>query len=221
MPNENYIYYGDSLHAPYGNKTKQEIIKYSLNIVNDLVKNGVKAIVIACNTATSAAASEIRKQYPKIPIIGIEPAIKPAVIENPRKKILVLATKATIEFEKFHTLRNSLNAQNRVIPVICEGLAEAIENNKDPKDLLKKYLLPYKNKISIVVLGCTHYPFVKKEIKSILGNVRFYDGTYGTALNLKRQLSNKNLLNISNQKGVILFESSNHTKSLYKQFLIQ
>ena len=219
LPNENYIFYGDSLNSPYGDKTKKEILELSMNIVEYLINNGVKAIVIACNTATSAAAKEIREKYPNIPIIGIEPAIKPAAIEHPSEKILVMATEATIRLEKFNELKNKINNKNMIIPVSCPGLAETIENNLNVMDLLNEYLSKYKNKIKIVVLGCTHYPFIKEEIKKVLGDVVFYDGAYGTALNLKRQLQLKEKLNLSNDLGKVIFESSNNYENIYIDFL--
>lgn len=218
LPNENFIFFGDSLNSPYGNKEKQEILDLSQNIIEYLIDNGVKAIVIACNIATSAAAKEIREKYSNIPILGIEPAIKPALIEHPHEKILVMATETTIKLEKFNDLRKKLNDQGNIIPIICRGLAEAIENSLDVTDLLKKYLLPYKGESSVVVLGCTHYPFIKKDIKKILGNVVFYDGARGTALNLKRHLKIQNKLNLDKNMGKVIFESSNSSEKIYKDF---
>jgi glutamate racemase len=218
LPNENYIFYGDSLNAPYGDKTKEEILSLSTNIVDYLINNGVKAIVIACNTATSAAAKELREKYPNIPIIGIEPAIKPAFLEHPTEDILVMATQATMEMDKFIRLKDELSSRY-IIPIPCQGLADRIENNEDVRDLLDKYLSPYKEKAKVVVLGCTHYPFIKKEIESVIGDVEFYDGAKGTALNLKKQLELRNTLNNENKEGIIIFESSNNSEEKYKEFL--
>lgn len=212
LPNENYIFFGDSLNSPYGDKTKKEIIGLSMHIVKYLIDNGVKAIVIACNTATSAAAKEIKKKYPNIPILGIQPAIKPAQIEHPNEKILVMATDATIKLKNY-------DKQDNIIPIACHNLAEAIENSIDVTYLLNRYLSPYKNKSSVVVLGCTHYPFVKEDITKVLGNVTFYDGAHATALNLKKQLEKKDILNPSKKKGKVIFESSNKKEKRYKEFL--
>lgn len=219
LPNENYIFYGDSLNSPYGNKPKQEILDLSMNIADYLIENGVKAIVIACNTATSAAAKEIREKYPDIPVLGIEPAIKPAVTDHPNEKILVMATEATIKLEKFNQQKQKLDSQNKIIPIACSGLAEAIEQKLDVTNLLNKYLLPLKNEASIVVLGCTHYPFIKKEIIQVMGPVDFYDGAYATALNLRGQLKEKNKLNLDNTKGKVIFKSSNNSEKIYQEFL--
>lgn len=218
LPNEKYIYYGDSLHSPYGNKTREQILQYTMEISDYLINNGVKAIVIACNTATSAAIKEIREKYQNIPIIGIEPAIKPAITNHPTEKIIVMATESTIKLDKFNELLDKYDNKNQIIPLSCNGLATAIENNVETKDLLKKFLLPYKNMVSIIVLGCTHYPFVKKEIKEILGDVIFYDGSYGTALNLKKQLELQNQLNSNNSTGEIVFVSSSNDVKKYKTF---
>ena len=218
LPNENYIFYGDSKNTPYGDRTKQEIINLSMNIVEYLINNGVKAIVIACNTATSAAAKEIREKYPNMTIIGIEPAIKPALEEHPNEDILMMATEATVRLEKFNELKNKLDRQGRIIPVPCSGLADAIEKNMDVTGLLNKYLSPYKNKTTAVVLGCTHYPFIKEEIRNVLDNVDFYDGALGVASNLKRQLEIKNQLNISNEQGKVVFESSDNSEDRFREF---
>lgn len=212
LPNENFIFFGDSLNSPYGDKTKKEILGLSMHIVKYLIDNGVKAIVIACNTATTAAAKEIRKKYPNIPILGIQPAIIPAQKEHPDEKILVMATDTTIRLKNYSTKDN-------IIPIPCHNLAEAIENDIDVTYLLNRYLLPYKNKSSVIVLGCTHYPYIKENIEKVLGKVIFYDGAHATALNLKRQLEKKNKLNSSKNKGKVIFESSNKREKRYKGFL--
>ncbi len=219
LPNENFIFYGDSLHSPYGDKTKQDIINLSTKIADYLVNSGVKAIVIACNTATSAASEAIRSRYPSIPIIGIEPAIKPAILAHKGEDILVMATEATIKLEKFNDLKKKFDTQANIIPVACSGLAEAIENEQNTEEILNRYLFQFKNKINVVVLGCTHYPFIKNEIREYLGNVEFYDGGHGTAINLKNQLHIKNMLSKNSKLGKVLFESSSNKEDLYKKFL--
>lgn len=219
MPEENYIFYGDTLNSPYGDKTKEEIFELSDKIVSHLVSEGVKAIVIACNTASSAAAQELREKYKDTIIIAIEPAIKPALEEYPNDNVLMMATEATVRLEKFNNLREKLDKDNRLIAVGCKGLADAIEHEKDVKDLLYKYLSPYKGEVPAVVLGCTHYPFIKSEIKDVLGDVKFYDGAHGTAVNLKNHLVEQNKLNSSDEKGRIFFESSSGSEETYRKFL--
>ena len=166
----------------------------------------------------SATIKEIREKYPNIPILGIKPAIKPALLDHPNEKILVMATEETIKLEKFNKLRKELNDKENIIPIICNGLAWSIENNLDVTNLLKEYLLPYRGKVSVVVLGCTHYPFVKNEIKKILENVTFYDGSYGMAKHLKKQLKIYNKINSSKKIGKVIFESSNNCEQKYKDF---
>ena len=219
LPNENYIFYGDTLNSPYGDKTKEEIIALSFRIVDYMIEEGVKAIVIACNTATSAAADAIREKYPDKIIIAIEPAIKPAIEEHPDENILVMATAATIRLDKFNELKEKLDKKGTVIPLACKGLADAIENEEDVRDLLTTYLEPYKGNVAGVVLGCTHYPFVVKEIKEVLGDVDIYNGAYGTAVNLKHQLENNNLISDSSEKGTVVFESSDGRENTYERFL--
>lgn len=208
LPNENYIYYGDSINAPYGTKTESDIKRLTELGISFLIKKGVKAIVIACNTATSVAANDLRKKYPNIPILGIEPAIKPAVSKNKNGIILVMATPMTLSKGKFVNMLENYTQYN-IKKVPCKGLAELIESGQTSgtiiEDYLKNILSPYINEeIDTIVLGCTHYPFVSNCISSIVGdNVNIIDGSYGTVCNLKKQLENYNILNKSNTNGTL------------------
>ena len=196
MPNENYIYYGDSKHAPYGEKTPQEIRSLSFNAIEFLIKKGAKAIVIACNTATSAAAHDLREYYKDIPIIGIEPALKPAIKLHETGSVIVMATKATLTQEKFKNLMDKYGEHREVIPLPCPGLVEFIEagnlEGEEVKNFLREKLNPYMDReISSIVLGCTHYPFVKDVI----------DGSSGTIRELKRRLEENNMQSELKKKG--------------------
>ncbi|MCM8709635.1 glutamate racemase [Clostridium sp. SYSU_GA19001] len=201
LPNENFIYFGDSKNAPYGTKTVDEVKKLTFNAVDFLLSKEVKAIVIACNTATSAAIEDLRTTYKNIPIIGIEPALKPAVELKKNGKIIIMATPMTLSEAKFNNLMNSYKNEADIEPLPCAGLVELIENGliegAEVNSYLKNKLKPYlKSSISSIVLGCTHYPFIKKELSKILDkNTEIIDGSLGTAKQLKRQLSNMNLLN--------------------------
>lgn len=224
LPEENFYYYGDSLHSPYGEKTREEIIKLSETITDAMVEKGVKALVIACNTATSSAATYLRQKYPNLPIIGVEPALKPAAQKGEDKHVLVMATKATLKLEKFQKLLETFKDQTHVDSVVCTGLASAVErgelHSKEVKDLLHGLLDPYAGKVDRVVLGCTHYPLVKDEIKEILGEVEFYDSSYGTAKQLKNRLREEGLLVNEGRTGQIIFDSSKKTEeelALYKR----
>ena len=219
MPNENYIYFGDSKNAPYGTKTKKEIRDLTFNAVEFLLEKGVKGIVVACNTATSAAVAELRLVYPHIPLVGIEPAIKPAVELGKRGKILMLATPMTVKQDKFKYLLNRYEDRADIVPIPCEGLMEFVENGELDSKELKNYLA---NKLkgydssntSSVVLGCTHYPFVENAIRDVIGtDIDIIDGGLGTAREIKRRLNEKKLLIDSNKKGKIeIFNSSEDSR---------
>lgn len=209
MPNENYVYYGDSKNAPYGEKTSQEIRSLSFDATEFLMKKDVKAIVIACNTATSAAVNELREYYKEVPIIGIEPALKPAIEHNKTGAIIVMATKATLTQEKFKKLMDEYGKHRNVIPLPCPGLVEFIEsgnfNGDDVKEFLRERLNPYLTKeISSIVLGCTHYPFIKDILQEIVGeNVDIIDGSEGTVNELRRRLKENNNETKSQKKGYV------------------
>ncbi len=224
LPNENCIYYGDSLNAPYGEKTPEEIFELVHNVVKHLFAQNVKAILIACNTATSVAVATLREMYPEISFIGMEPAIKKAVSPDKINKVLVMATPVTLKLDKYQNLQHKLENQAEFLSVECPGLAKRIEavdfEGEDLKQMLREFLEPYKGQVDNVVLGCTHYPFVKKQISEILGNIPLIDGGKGTALQLQRVLREKNLLNDQTEAGQIVFESSKDTEeelAIYKK----
>lgn len=209
MPNENYIYFGDSKNAPYGVKTVEEVRDLTFKAVDLLLNKGVKGIAIACNTATSAAVADLRKIYPDLPLVGIEPALKPAVELNKDGNILIMATSMTLKEEKFNKLMNRYKDRASIIPVPCPGLVEFIESGKLEGEDLEEYLLEkintYNNgKIASIVLGCTHYPFIRNTLIKLIGrDVTIIDGGLGTARELRRRLNEKNLLTESEKEGTI------------------
>ncbi len=210
LPHENYIYYSDSLHNPYGDKRKDEIFKYVDAIVQFFLEKNCKAIVFACNTATALAIQDIRKKYPQVMIVGIEPAYKMVYDYASCKKTLVMATPATIHSEKFMHLFHQYDNGNTIL-LPCPNLATYIEQGENQK--IEKYLkevLP-KEKIEVVVLGCTHYPLITKQIEKILGKVLFYDGGKGVALRLKNLLAEKNLLTNSTLGNLSFYDSSSNS----------
>ncbi len=224
LPSENFLYYGDSANAPYGDKPDERISELAENVTKHLMDSGVKAVVIACNTATSAAAAILRERYPAFPIIGIEPALKPAATAQTGKRLLVMATDATLRLDKFRLLESQLKDRAEFMELACPGLADLLEKGDPASPAVKAYLEEllhdYKGKVDGVVLGCTHYPFVKPQIRDVLGDVKFYDGAGGTARELKRQLENRGLLR-PGEEGKIVFESSRDTKEellLYQKY---
>lgn len=227
LPHENFLYFGDSANAPYGDRPTQEIIDLTEAVVHHLLDENVKAIVIACNTSTSAAASVVRAEHPDIPILGIEPALKPAAREHAGKKLLVMATAATLRLKKFQKLEHSLEDQAQFIPLVCSGLAELVEKGEpdspEMKAYLRRALSPYVGKVDGVILGCTHYPFVARQIEEVMGgDVPLFDGAAGTARELRRRLAQEDLLNDSQEPGKVVMQSSLNTKEeidLYWKFL--
>lgn len=214
MPNENYIYFGDSKNAPYGTKSTKEIRDLTFNTVEFLLEKGAKGIVVACNTATSAAVAELRLAYPDIPLVGIEPAIKPAVELCKKGKILMMATPMTVKQDKFKYLLNRYKHEAEIVPIPCEGLMEFVENGNFEGAKLESYLAEKlkgydSSNTSSIVLGCTHYPFVSNAIKNVVGNdIEIIDGGLGTAREIKRRLAEKDLLKDSKDEGKIQIYNS-------------
>jgi len=220
LSHEDFIYFGDSKNAPYGVKSAEEVKKLTFAAVDFLISKGVKAIVIACNTATSAAIDDLRDYYKDIPIIGIEPALKPAVENHNLGKIIIMATPMTLYETKFSNLMNSYKSKADIIPLPCAGLVELIENGKTEGEEVNSYLTrklkPYLNSpIGSVVLGCTHYPFIKTELSRILSKTTtIIDGSIGTSRQLKRQLENIDALNNQPMEGNIEVLNSLDSESI-------
>lgn len=214
MPNENYIYFGDSKNAPYGVKTVEEVQKLSFKAVDLLLSKGVKAVVVACNTATSAAIEELRSFYKDIPIIGIEPALKPAVELNREGAVVIMATPMTLAEKKFNALQEKYKSQAQIAPLPCGGLVELIETGNIEGGLVEEYLRgKFKevnsDKIGAVVLGCTHYPFVRDSIIKVLGqDIPVVDGSDGTSRHLKNILEDHDMLNTEEKKGEVKIYNS-------------
>jgi glutamate racemase len=217
MPEENYIYYGDNANAPYGEKSEDEIKSLSLAAGRFLFDRGVKAIVIACNTATSASVKLMREEF-NIPVISMEPAVRPALSRLKGGKILVLATSATVTQQRYLSLLDRLGAKDKTINVGCSGLVEMVESSQTSEREIHAYLashLPDQTdvKIDAVVIGCTHYSFVSNEIKSYIDKAYFtdcsvFDGKDGTAAQLRRILDENGLRCSDCRGGAIQFFTS-------------
>lgn len=218
MPNEDMYYFGDSINAPYGTKTLEEVRSLTISHVERFMEMGAKGVVVACNTATSAAVRMLRQMHPQLPLVGIEPAVKPAVEKFPKGNILVMATPMTIREEKLHRLIEKFGGEANVIPLACPGLMDFVEaGNIDSPEIygfLRDILEPYKGQLDGVVLGCTHYPFVRRAIEDILGHqAMIFDGGEGTAKEIKRRLEISGLLREdARRKGKIIFENSNNSQ---------
>ena len=214
LPHEDFLFFGDSANAPYGEKTLDQVRALTLRRAEELLDRGVKAIVVACNTATSAAIGLLRELHPEVPIIGIEPAVKPAAQAGDSSQVLVLATPLTIHEEKYQNLAAAFCHEANVISLPCRGLAELVEtgHRDDPviDDYLQELFLPFRHcGVEYIVLGCTHYPFVEKAIRRNFGRpVEIIDGSEGTARQLKRQLEAADLLSPRTRPGEIVFENS-------------
>jgi len=220
LPNENYIYFGDSANAPYGIRPVSEVRILCEKGADLLISHDVKAIVIACNTATSAGVDFLRNKYPDIAIIGVEPALKPAAEHFPSGRILVMATEMTLREKKFLSLWSHYGKDADIIPIPCPGLMEYVEKGVLSGEELNGYLHTKLDKhltkpIDAIVLGCTHYPFLKNAISSIVGKtVEIIDGGEGTARQLMRRLKQKELLNPSIEKGIVTFINSSMDENL-------
>lgn len=214
MPCENYIYFGDSKNAPYGTKTTEEILNLTTEKVEYLIDKGAKAVVIACNTATSAAAQELRRKHEGYPIIGLEPALKPAALSKDHPTVVVLATELTLRENKFAALLERFENEADVIKLPAPKIVELVENDKVDTDEMVQYLeeifAPYdKSKIDCVVLGCTHFPFAKHQIQKFFEDkVEIFNGAEGAARQTKHLLEESGMLNDSTEKGKVIFENS-------------
>lgn len=199
LPHEDLIYLADSKYAPYGNKTAEEITQRCLILCDDLLQKNVKAIVVACNTATAAAIDRMRETF-DIPIIGMEPAVKPAAEASKNGIIGVLATVGTLKSAQFAGLLEAYGRDVKVITQACVGLVECIERGElestETKTLIRQYTAPLLAEgADTIVLGCTHYPFVKHVIQEIVGNkISLIDTGAAVAKQLQNKLSEADLL---------------------------
>lgn len=211
MPNENYIFYADTDHVPYGTKTKQQVIAYVDEVMQFMIAQNCKAVVIACNTATAAAACLMREKY-HIPIIGIEPAVKPAVEQSKGKRIMVIATPLTIREDKLKNLVERVDDTHLVDLLAFPRLVEFAERgefeSEDLGNYIRETLSAYDLSVySELVLGCTHFNYFKDSFAKLLpADVHILDGSRGTVNQLKRVLNDKNLLE-ENQGTVRYFYS--------------
>ena len=211
LPNEEYIYYADTKNNPYGEKSEEELYKIVKGIVTFLInKKNCKMIVLACNTATTKCMKKLRKEFPDMLFVGTVPAVKVAC-DNNYKHTLVLATPATIDSERMAELvKDNKKDDQEMILYPCPGLADAIEKERKDKiiQILKKIKQEMQDKkIDSIVLGCTHYPLIKDQIKEYFPNVMLLDGSFGVAQEVKRQLESHNLLSQTSTGNIEYIDS--------------
>ena len=229
-PNENYLYFADNLNAPYGGYDEKTIRELTLAAAKRMETYGLKALLLACNTATGAAAELLRNTF-YFPVIGMEPAIKPAAAASPNKEILLLCTPATARHDKLKNLIKTFG-HKKITVAPQKDWAEIIENNSadvcHPVSLTAatpqegnflydkiKHDLGILRNIGAVVLGCTHYIFIKDMIAEICGGVPVFDGVDGTVKNLFKKLNETDLLNQTKEKGQVLIVTTAATKTSY------
>jgi len=216
MPQENFIYFGDNANAPYGMRDEEDIRRLSLDCAEFLYEKGVKAIVVACNTATSIAVHEMRERF-NLPVISMEPAVKPAC-EHTSGKVAVMATSATISQKRYQGLIERLGCRERVIDLPCPSLASMLEHADfdapEVADYIHKKLGEVADEnVTGVVVGCTHYSFVssliEKSAKDIFGeDCRIFDGRFGTVRQLKRVLEEREALSETGSGAIEYYSSA-------------
>ena len=215
LPTEKYIYYSDNAYCPYGEKTPEFIQNRARAITDTLLEKGADIIVVACNTATAAAISVLRAEYPSVKFIGMEPAVKPAALGTVSGTIGVLATAGTLKGSKYLKTKESVDDHVNVVEHVGRGFVELVEEGKfsgpEVESVVSASLKPLlETGADIIVLGCTHYPFLRPHLREFLGNrrIEIIDGSMGTAKELKRRLAEKNLLHAEKREQQIIFENS-------------
>lgn len=215
-PSHHYIYLADSANAPYGEKSSDWVATRSLDLCHWLVREGCQALIIACNTATAEAIAHIRHEMPAIPIIGIEPGVKPAVKKSQNHKIGVLATQNTLRSDKFKALLDGLDGLDHDCELITQaglGLVPLIESGAldtaETEALLREHLAPMQSaQIDTLVLGCTHYPFLAPLIKKIVGpDVEIIDTSEAVVKQLCRKLEEHHLLQSAPPRIIHLYST--------------
>jgi len=226
LPGEDFLYYADTVNVPYGTKSKDEVKKFIFAAVDFIAKREIKALVVACNTATSIAINDLRKEY-GFPILGMEPAVKPAVEKRKDKRVLVLATPLTLKEEKYHNLVERIDFDHIVdaqpLPELVDYAELFVFDRHIISNYLKEKLASFDLKqYGTVVLGCTHFPFYKSFFKELFPEgTDIIDGSIGTVKYLKWVLEQKNLL-AGNGNGHVAFYSSGKSEpsgSRYEKYL--
>ena len=199
LPNERFLYFGDSINAPYGVRPREEVEALTMAALESLIPRGIKAFVIACNTATAAAVDALRAKYPELIIVGIEPAVKLAADRHPGGRIGVMATPGTLKSPRVLALIDRFRDKCTIEMLPAPGLADLVEadlqNGPEGEALLTPWLAPLVGNLDALVLGCTHYPFAAPMLGKIRGpTTELLDGGEGVARQTKRRLEAADLL---------------------------
>ncbi len=174
LPNESLIYLGDGKRCPYGSRSREEVMQFTEEAVERLLSEGCKMIVVACNTATAVAIKYLREKYPNVPFVGLEPAVKPAALTTKAGVIGVLATERSLQGDHFRKAEEKYGSEVKILKGVGEGFVEAVERNKentlDTEALVRKAVQPLVDGgADKIVLGCTHYPFLREVISKVAG----------------------------------------------------
>ncbi len=233
MPGENYIYYGDSANAPYGEKTPEELLDLTTRVCESILEEDtIKCFVIACNTTTSEVFGPLTARFPEYPFVGIEPAVRWAAEENPGSRILVLGTLATARGKRLQKRLKELEGQAEIEVYAARQIVPYVEGQQTDarafREYLEEALAPYRQQTDCVVLGCTHFPFVKKELAECFDKpVKFYDAAVHVAAETRELLAERNLLSTQESSsrdkagGHIMFMNSDPARIAREEELFE
>jgi len=224
LPFENVLYLADQGHVPYGPRSKEEIRTFAIGITRFLLNQGAKLIVVACNTASAAALHDLRKIFPTAPIVGMEPAVKPAAKITETGKVGILATPTTFKGDLYTSLVARFGQGIHIFECTCQGLVDQIESghitSPETRTILEDALMPMlKAGVDTIVLGCTHYPFVIPLIREITGSeIRIIDPAPAVARQVRRLLNHHELLSLNHTKGNVTYYTSGDPDTLAALF---
>ena len=218
LPREDFIYFADTAHTPYGGRPSEEVLALTRACIGRLQPWGLKALLLACNAATSAAAAGLRSEL-AIPVLGLEPAVKPALAAV-SGAVVVLGTELTVREEKFHNLLHALPGRERVRSLACPGLVELIEEDirhAAIEPYLRKLLAPHEAEMSALVLGCTHYIFLRPLLRNLWPQLPIFDGNAGVSRHLSHVLAAQGQLKQTGQ-GRVLWMCSELNEQAQQRF---
>lgn len=206
LPNENLIYIGDNLHCPYGDKTKEQLLSYTKDICQYFISRNVKMIVLACNTTSANVLNELQNLYPQIPIVGVIHSTVHDFLNQKAKKVLVIATHATIASHKYQKKIHEYDQNIEVYELETPLLVPLVESGKYKQGIqksLEDYLLPYKDKVDSLILGCTHYPILLDQIQAIMGDITYVSSSAAICHEVASYLKVHHILNTENKNRII------------------